>query len=145
MMRIGSMFSDVVASLFKRPFTERYPFVVKPVTQRMRGAVDYDMAKCTGCMACVRDCPADAIQVKVVDWKTKKFIFRYRTDRCIYCAQCVSSCKTNALSMSPVRWHLASTDRKPFSVVYGEEALSSPGPALPPEGAASSSGQAPRR
>ncbi len=126
MMRIGSMFSDVLASLFTRPFTVRYPFVVVPAPRSTRGALDYDMGKCTGCMACVRDCPADAIQVKVVDRAAKKFIFRYRTDRCIYCGQCVSSCKTDALSMSADRWHLASADRKPFSVVYGEEA-----PAVP--------------
>jgi formate hydrogenlyase subunit 6/NADH:ubiquinone oxidoreductase subunit I len=132
MMRIGSMFNDVFLSLFKRPFTERYPFVVRPVPERTRGRLAYEMSKCTGCMLCVRDCPADAISVTVVDRAAKKFVFRYRTDRCIYCAQCVASCKPQALSMSRDDWHLAATDKGPFTVVYGEE------PVL------SSSGQEPR-
>ncbi len=119
--RIGSMLGDVTRSLFKRPFTERYPFVVKPVPERTRGRLVYDMSRCNGCLSCERDCPADAIKVTVVDRNAKKFIFRYRTDRCIYCAQCVASCRPKALSMSPEDWHLAATDKAPFSVVYGED------------------------
>jgi formate hydrogenlyase subunit 6/NADH:ubiquinone oxidoreductase subunit I len=121
MTRIGSMLSDVVSSLFKRPFTERYPFVQRQAPERTRGRLEYEMTKCTGCMACVRDCPADAIDVKVVDRAAKKFVFRYRTDRCIYCAQCVASCRTKALSMSRDQWHLASTNKDPFSIQWGED------------------------
>jgi formate hydrogenlyase subunit 6/NADH:ubiquinone oxidoreductase subunit I len=119
MTRIGSMIGDVARSLFKRPFTERYPFVARQAPERARGKLLWEMSKCTGCMACVRDCPADAIQVTIVDRAAKKFVFHYRTDRCIYCAQCVSSCRTHALAMSRDEWHLSSTNRGPFTVVYG--------------------------
>ncbi len=118
MMRIGSMLSDIMRSLVRRPFTERYPFVVKPAPERTRGRLEWDAEKCTGCMLCVKDCPADAIQVTVVDRAAKKLIFRYRTDRCVYCGQCVVSCKPGALSMSPEHWHLSSTTKESFSVVY---------------------------
>ncbi len=121
MMRIGSMFNDVVVSLFKKPFTERYPFVVVPAPERTRGVLEYDMSRCTGCLACMGDCPAGAIRVKIVDRAAKKFVFSYRTDRCIYCAQCVASCKTDALSMSNEDWHLASTNKEPFTIVWGED------------------------
>ena len=77
-----------------------------------------DLKKCDGCRLCVRDCPAKAIDVEVVDRATKKFAFHYRMDRCIYCAQCVASCDEGALSMSPTLYHLASTDKKAFTEVY---------------------------
>jgi formate hydrogenlyase subunit 6/NADH:ubiquinone oxidoreductase subunit I len=148
MMRIGSMITDVARSLFKKPFTERYPFVVKPAPERARGKLEWVMSKCTACMACVRDCPADAIKVKIVDKAAKKFLFAYRIDRCIYCAQCVASCPTEALSMSREDWHTASGDRAPYSVVYGGEPVPTGPAALPdpaPGGASPSSSQAPER
>ena len=120
MMRIGSMLSDIMRSLVRRPFTERYPFVVKPAPERTRGRLEWDSAKCTGCMLCVKDCPADAIQVTVVDRAAKKFIFKYRTDRCVYCGQCVVSCKPGALSMPSDHWHLASASKEPFLVTAGQ-------------------------
>jgi formate hydrogenlyase subunit 6/NADH:ubiquinone oxidoreductase subunit I len=120
MMRIGSMLSDIMRSLVRRPFTERYPFVVKPAPERTRGRLEWEAAKCTGCMLCVKDCPADAIQITVVDRAAKKFIFRYRTDRCVYCGQCVVSCRPGALAMSPKHWHLSSTSKESFALVYGD-------------------------
>lgn len=114
------MLGDVARSLVRRPFTERYPFVVRPAPERTRGRLEWDEALCTGCVLCVKDCPADAIQITVVDRAAKKFIFRYRTDRCVYCGQCVVSCRPKALLMSPVHWHLASTTKESFAVAYGE-------------------------
>jgi formate hydrogenlyase subunit 6/NADH:ubiquinone oxidoreductase subunit I len=113
------MLNDVFASLFKRPFTERYPFRKYPAPPaRLRGKLLWEEEKCEGCMLCVRDCPAKAIEVKVVDRAAKKYTFHYRVDRCIYCAQCVVSCKEDALSMSSTEYHLASTDKKTFTEVY---------------------------
>ena len=138
MIRIGSMLGDITRSLFRRPFTERYPFVVKPAPDRTRGELLWESSKCTGCMLCVRDCPADAISVTVLDRAAKKFIFRYRTDRCIYCGQCVVSCKPGALSMSASKWHFASVSKESFFITRGEvppaqSAQSAPvTPAAPP-------------
>ena len=120
MMRIGSMLSDIMRSLVRRPFTEKYPYVVRESPERTRGELEWDASKCTGCMLCVKDCPADAIRVTVVDRAAKKFVFRYRTDRCVYCGQCLVSCKPGALTMSRERWHLASTSKEDFDVTYGE-------------------------
>lgn len=120
-MRLASMLNDVFVSLFKRPFTERYPYVTRPAPERMRGRLEWDASKCTGCLLCVKDCPADAIDVKIIDRAAKRFTFKYRTDRCIYCAQCVESCRPGALSMSRENWHLAATSKEPFYVVYGEK------------------------
>jgi formate hydrogenlyase subunit 6/NADH:ubiquinone oxidoreductase subunit I len=112
------MFNDVLVSLFKRPFTERYPYVVRAAPARLRGKLIWDESKCDGCKLCVRDCPARAREVEVVDRAAKKYAYHYRVDRCIYCAQCVVSCKEGALSMSTTEYHLASTDKKKFTEVY---------------------------
>jgi formate hydrogenlyase subunit 6/NADH:ubiquinone oxidoreductase subunit I len=117
-MKIASMLNDVFSSLFKRPFTERYPYTVRPAPQRLRGKLLWEESLCKGCMLCVRDCPARAIEIEVVDRAAKKYAFHYRMDRCIYCAQCVASCKENALSMSSTLYHLASTDRRTFTETY---------------------------
>jgi formate hydrogenlyase subunit 6/NADH:ubiquinone oxidoreductase subunit I len=118
-MKIASMLNDVFVSLFRRPFTELYPFAVKPAPLRLRGKLLWAEEKCKGCMLCVRDCPAIAIEIEVVDRAAKKYLFHYRIDRCIYCAQCVASCKEEALSMSSTLYHLASGDRTTFTEVYG--------------------------
>ena len=47
MMRIGSMLGDIMRSLVRRPFTERYPFVVQPAPERTRGRLEWDEEKCT--------------------------------------------------------------------------------------------------
>jgi formate hydrogenlyase subunit 6/NADH:ubiquinone oxidoreductase subunit I len=117
-MKIASMLNDVFASLFKRPFTERYPYTVRPAPPRLRGKLLWEESLCKGCMLCVRDCPARAIEIEVVDRAAKKYAFHYRMDRCIYCAQCVASCKEDALSMSSTSYHLASTDRRTFTETY---------------------------
>ena len=117
-MKIASMFNDVLATLFKRPFTERYPYKVKPAPENLRGKLLWDESKCDGCKLCVRDCPANAIEVEVVDRAAKKFAYHYHMDRCIYCAQCVKSCPEGALSMSSSLYHLASANKADFTEVY---------------------------
>jgi formate hydrogenlyase subunit 6/NADH:ubiquinone oxidoreductase subunit I len=120
-MRIGAMLGDISRSLFKRPVTELYPFVRRPVPERLRGQLTFDPAKCTGCKICVRDCPAEAIEIVVVDKATKRFVMNFHTDRCTYCAQCVVSCNFDSLGMASDRWELAGLARDGFAVSYGRE------------------------
>ncbi len=115
------MLGDISRSLFKRPVTELYPFERRPTPERLRGQLVFDAAKCTGCKICVRDCPAAAIEVAVVDKATKRFVMRFRADRCTFCAQCVVSCNFDSLSMSHEQWELAALSQAPFSMSFGRE------------------------
>ncbi len=120
-MRIGAMLGDISRSLFKRPVTELYPFERRPAPERLRGQLVFDAAKCTGCKICVRDCPAHALEVVVIDKATKRFVMKFRADRCTYCAQCVISCNFDALRMSHERWELAALTQAPFALSFGRD------------------------
>jgi formate hydrogenlyase subunit 6/NADH:ubiquinone oxidoreductase subunit I len=118
-MRVGAMIGDISRSLFKKPVTERYPFERRPAPERLRGRLLFDPDTCTGCKICVRDCPARAVELVVVDKATKRFVMRFHTDRCTYCAQCVVSCHFDALAMSHEQWELAALSRDPFLLNLG--------------------------
>jgi formate hydrogenlyase subunit 6/NADH:ubiquinone oxidoreductase subunit I len=120
-MKIGSMLGDIVGSLFKKPVTEMYPFQRKETPDRLRGKMIWDPEKCTGCQLCVKDCPADALELIVLDKVNKRFVMRYNEDRCTFCAQCVQNCRFKCLEMSNEQWELAALNKEPFTVYYGKD------------------------
>ena len=119
--RVAAMLTDIVESLFKRPITEKYPFERRPAPERLRGKLTWNSEKCTGCALCNKDCPANAIELIVIDKKAKRFVMEYHADRCTYCAQCVQNCRFECLSMSHDQWELAALNKKPFTVYYGKD------------------------
>jgi formate hydrogenlyase subunit 6/NADH:ubiquinone oxidoreductase subunit I len=120
-MKIGTMLTDVVTSLFKKPVTERYPQVRKKTPEHLRGQLIWHPSKCTGCELCVMDCPAGAIKMTVVDKSAKRFVLCYHLDRCLFCAQCVQSCRHGCLEMSADDWELAALDKQTFTLYFGED------------------------
>jgi formate hydrogenlyase subunit 6/NADH:ubiquinone oxidoreductase subunit I len=120
-MKMGTMFSDVAGSLFRKPVTERYPLVRRKAPDRLRGQLIWDPEKCTGCELCVMDCPAGAIEVIVLDKSAKRFVLGYHVDRCTFCGQCVQSCRHGCLEMAADVWELAALNKEAFTLYFGEE------------------------
>lgn len=118
---IGMMVSDVATSFFKKPVTRRYPFERREAPERFRGKLNWDSSKCTGCQLCVKDCPANAIELTVIDRASKRFVMRFHADRCTFCAQCVVNCRFKCLTLSHEQWELAALTKEPFTVYYGNE------------------------
>jgi formate hydrogenlyase subunit 6/NADH:ubiquinone oxidoreductase subunit I len=116
---IGLMVGDVIRSFFSRPVTQRYPFERKEAPEQFRGKLIWDLSNCTGCQLCIKDCPADAIELVVMDRANKRYVMRYHADRCTYCAQCVVNCRFKCLSLSHEEWELASLNKEEFTVYYG--------------------------
>ncbi|MDI9550054.1 MAG: 4Fe-4S binding protein [Chloroflexota bacterium] len=120
-MRIGTMVGDTLRSLFKKPATEVYPFERRPTPERTRGRLTWSPDACSGCNLCVKDCPANALELIVVDRKAKRFVMRWHEDACIYCGQCVQVCRFDAIHLPPDEWELAATGREGFTKTFGNE------------------------
>lgn len=72
------------------PFPER-----PPVSERFRGLVQFDPAKCGGCAICKFRCTSRAIEFKA---GKGEFTWSYNPGQCTFCGRCVEGCKDHALS-----------------------------------------------
>jgi len=120
-MKLIGMIQDVLSSMFKKSATISYPFKPSPPPERYHGRLDYNAAKCTGCMLCTRDCPAQTIQIKVIDRKAKQFVMTYNIGECVFCKQCVFNCKFDALHMTNLMWESASDSKDGFQLYFGRQ------------------------
>jgi ech hydrogenase subunit F len=119
-MKLGRMLGDVLSSLVRRPATRLYPVQRSPAPVRLRGPLQWDRLRCTGCGVCVMDCPANALRLFTLDKATKRFVLEYQVDRCAFCGQCSESCAQHALWMSSTDWELAAPTRAGFTRMFGE-------------------------
>jgi formate hydrogenlyase subunit 6/NADH:ubiquinone oxidoreductase subunit I len=104
-------------TLFTRPITVRYPFGPLELPPYFRGKVTIEPTLCTGCGACVRDCPAFALELERESDALSKaevlalskaegskgreeFRLVHYHDRCAYCGQCQDVCRQEAIRLT---------------------------------------------
>ena len=105
------MIKQLLKQLAEGPFTNLFPsnrvpnsvtrFLKKgkinppvPVPEKFRGKLSYERDKCVGCYSCIKVCPANAIEARLVDGKRK---IRIHASRCTFCSQCVDVCPVKCL------------------------------------------------
>lgn len=99
MRKPGKMVPFVLKMLREEAATVLYPFEETWSPEKFRGKMKFSSENCIGCKLCVRDCPANAIEIHKIG--EKQFKAQIYLDRCIYCAQCVDSCRKGALEITP--------------------------------------------
>jgi formate hydrogenlyase subunit 6/NADH:ubiquinone oxidoreductase subunit I len=95
--------------LVRRPTTIQYPDQIdRPVQdtlpKRYRGHLEVDLAICTNCKACERECPISCIAITDSDEPNKKrWMTQFDIDlaKCMYCGICSEVCPTGAIRHSP--------------------------------------------
>jgi membrane-bound hydrogenase subunit mbhJ len=84
-----------------------------PTPEGYRGKIAVDQAKCTGCGACERICPASAIET--VDEERGRTV-RFLYDRCTFCALCQEICPEKAIILTG-EYTLATEQRDAAEVI----------------------------
>lgn len=120
-MNITTMFRDLWQSFVSRPATEPFPNPEPNEPERLRGKLHWNPEQCTGCQLCVKDCPANALKLFVIDQKNKEFVMQYDVGRCTFCAQCVEACRFNCIELCHDEWSLSDTDKADFNIFYGDD------------------------
>jgi len=99
-IRVAAFLPELLRHIFKRPATVQYPFEKLKVPDGFRGTPVLTPSLCIVCRACVRDCPAEAIEITVISEEEKRYRMVIHNDRCIHCAQCEEVCPTKAIRMN---------------------------------------------
>src|SRR3954467_2801987 len=91
---IGQGFMITLSHANRLPVTIQYPYEKLITSERFRGRIHFQLAKCIACEVCVRVCPID---LPVVDWKMetdmgKKRLLNYSIDCGLhtFCGRCTA-------------------------------------------------------
>ncbi|MGD2066477.1 MAG: 4Fe-4S binding protein [Candidatus Bathyarchaeota archaeon] len=114
--RLPALIKDMGSCLFKKPFTEQYPFVKVQAPEGYRGRHTFDPEKCISCGLCERDCPANAIELIEVSGKRMPHFY---LDRCIFCYLCEEGCPRKAITLS-TNFEMSTTETKELLVTPKE-------------------------
>ncbi|MBF0208074.1 MAG: 4Fe-4S binding protein [Oligoflexia bacterium] len=107
------MLSKLIAAVFKKPFTIRYPFEKKELAALHRGHISIEIKKCIYCGMCQKKCPTAAIAVSRPEksWSIDRLF-------CITCNSCVEVCPTKCLTME-TSWS-PTQDKRGIDLFKGE-------------------------
>jgi glutamate synthase (NADPH/NADH) small chain len=128
MPRPGVALPYALKMMLQKPATVLYPYEGKEVPKGLRGKLEFDVDKCTGCTLCSQVCPTGTIEMVDRDpEKEDKRIERLekagaekirrikkRPDfylfRCCYCQMCADVCPAGAIHLSE-EYNLAQVDK----------------------------------
>jgi len=92
--------------LFRKPITVQYPDrtpepILDMIPDGYRGILDVDIATCTACMACSRQCPVQCINIEVekIGDPPKRMMthFAINIAKCMFCGLCSEACPTGSI------------------------------------------------
>ncbi len=100
---------EIISRIFRRPFTQRYPYEKSRPMKRFRGSLAFNPSKCIGCRACERNCPVECIQFY------RKGKISFNMGECIYCGTCSEVCPVNAIDFT-TEFEKATRDKRKLIV-----------------------------
>ncbi len=103
---------EALLSLFKKPFTVKYPFEPSPPPDGFRGRPEFT-DQCVGCGACAAVCPPKAITM--MDTEETRIV-RVDHGSCIFCGKCQEVCPWEGIELT-TKFELATFDK---SEIYDE-------------------------
>jgi formate hydrogenlyase subunit 6/NADH:ubiquinone oxidoreductase subunit I len=94
--------SITIKHIYRKPVTLQFPDERQVMSDRFRGFVHNDMAKCDSCNICAKLCPVDCIYIETEGKGKERMMTRYAIDynKCIWCSMCTENCHTGSITMS---------------------------------------------
>ncbi len=126
-------------NLFRKKVTLQYPEVKWDLPEGYRGLITLPLDcktgqdKCIGCMACVKACPTQVIDIETHQGEDKKRVVdKWNADigKCMFCKLCVEACPTKAIVMGK-EFELASFSKD--DLIYDRKKLNKLGGCFPEE------------
>ncbi len=110
MAKTAVLVPELLRNVVTRPVTRFYPFEKAHVPAGFRGVPRFTPESCTGCKVCMKDCPAEAIEIQIETLpaepavegqpaprpKRKMSMVLY-LDRCVHCARCSEVCPKGSI------------------------------------------------
>ena len=95
-MGIMSFKGTMLANLFKKPVTIKYPAEPIDFPEGSRGHIEIEIDKCISCALCALNCPSGAIKVdrKARTWEINRM-------DCVQCGYCTMKCPKKCLHIVP--------------------------------------------